>query len=1327
MTTHPSETTPLNQETAEILSRCRAQICLNGVWAIHPADSAPSSENGRQAQLPSRWPDQQPWAAPPQITCLDGPAPNGPAWLRCQTSIPAAWNGRVIHLETRRYCPEGAQVYINGQDCGAWSWETGCVEITNAVQPGQPVEIVLLAADPHQLLGDLFLTSRPAGATISDVFVRTSTRRGEISLDVEISGIVQPGPVVFTARVFPLPIQSASESLLIPSPIAATATPECTFTATASLTAAPVQTIHITWPWPDARRWDIGQPNRYRLLLDARAPGLDDEYAQDFGFREFWIEGRKFFLNGSEIRLRPVLCGAGDVLEQIDGTLEGYRWAGYNLVEIWPDDQPDGNRQLWYEAADRQGIGITGLAGHIWRWLPTWGEPDTHAAYERRSQVELRRLRNHPSILMWGTNANTIGSGINMDPRHLGRRDDPWYAAAYHRSGRVQPAEQAMAILKKHDPTRPVFFHHAGGLGDVYTVNMYLNLMPLQEREEWLSAWAQDGEMPFMVVEFGTPLHVSFHRGRTDFGEARCTEPWLTEFAAIYLGRRAYELETPGYRTEIAARFRGGQQYEFWQLNPHIDFAPALQEIERLYIANTWRSWRTMGITGGMIPWTDGHGWGAGPQSEQPVPLPAFVSGRRGAYTPSITRQQRYGFHPEGSQVYPAGWALRENNAATLTWICGPREGFPAKDHHFLAGQNVCKQIALLNDTRQPQPYAIHWQASLNAEGGISQVIALGNISGQLAPGQTGFEPLEFSLPAQGNTRRDGLIELTATIGENGDVDTHGDTFRFRVYAATQHQDAKSLRIITEPCDLAEHEAFVRDGGQLLINTQDRPWLESLGFRLTQPVARRFFPVLGNPLPDFDAEDFRDWQGESAAVEPYPAYEPGTTRLGKWWFPYHGYRWGTRGAVSAAAIEKPHRAGWTPWLEGEFDLAYTPLMSLDYGRGRVTICALEPSADPAAQQFHAELITALQSEPPLPRAQKVVLLGNDDDARWLDRLNVSYTRAEGSLPRATDLLLVGHVSDDVEAILQDFAFCGRRVFCLPRRGPKAPFGVTLRHEPACAGSLEVPAWAEGRGLSASDLHARAGFPAWLVASGAEIAANGLLGRMAIGSGTILFCQLDPDQLEADNQTYLRFTRWRQTRAIVQILANLGASFHCDGDIFHPRPQQSLSLAGPWLAARGPETPSRAWHMVELPQPWEKLGPEWCNFAEDIILRRAVNIPAEWAGYDLLLSLGKVDNSDCTYFNGQCVSDLEAKPEWPHNFPRVYRIPANYSHPGENDLLIQIYERQRLYDMLWKGGFCGLPEELWLRPMPHVSDPGLYHPDFRQDYVLGDDPYRYFNW
>ena len=55
------------------------------------------------------------------------------------------------------------------------------------------------------------------------------------------------------------------------------------------------QTVTLSWPWANPRLWDVQQPNLYTLKLEAKGGGLDDEIAQTFGFREFWIEGRKLF------------------------------------------------------------------------------------------------------------------------------------------------------------------------------------------------------------------------------------------------------------------------------------------------------------------------------------------------------------------------------------------------------------------------------------------------------------------------------------------------------------------------------------------------------------------------------------------------------------------------------------------------------------------------------------------------------------------------------------------------------------------------------------------------------------------------------------------------------------------------------------------------------------------------------------------------------------------------------------------------------------------------------------------------------------------------
>jgi len=320
-----------------------------------------------------------------------------------------------------------------------------------------------------------------------------------------------------------------------------------------------------------------------------------------------------------------------------------------------------------------------------------------------------------------------------------------------------------------------------------------------------------------------------------------------------------------------------------------------------------------------------------------------------------------------------------------------------------------------------------------------------------------------------------------------------------------------------------------------------------MGLRIATFPARRVFPVdSSHPvLQNLDASDLSDWDGESTLVEARPV-APLQTPL--WRSPTHGWHWGNRGAVSSAAIEKPHRSGWRPILECEFDLAYSPLMELDYGQGRIILSTLDledhVALDGAAALLARNLIAYAATSQPVARAKRTILVGDDNDKKMLDGLGVLYQTAAKIEPDA-DLVIIGRQVKYSEPEMQGYLEKGGKMLFLSRDASDHGSGVTLEQAATFAGSLKVPAWPEAQGLSASDLRWRSEAPAWLVKSGAEIGADGLLGRMSKGKGVAIFSQIDPNRFEADTKTYFRFTRWRQTRALSQLLANLGATFAGD--------------------------------------------------------------------------------------------------------------------------------------------------------------------------------------
>ncbi|HWV98481.1 MAG TPA: hypothetical protein VNZ64_02195 [Candidatus Acidoferrum sp.] len=1181
----------------------RHKVSLDGIWRFIPATEGapePAKLGWAYIRVPGSWQrsrgnssDYVALGGGPQWELYDG-ARVAHAWYERQVPISAEWQGRAISLRFDRVCTD-AIVYVNGKECGRIAWPWGSADITSAVTPGQTANIrVLVAAiaDAEQvgtfwqnafmnvtysaarlrtrgLTGSVFLESRASEARVTDVFVHTSTRNRTIALELELSGIKEAGPVHVIADM----LTEKGEL-------------EKSFTAEATVEAKETQTLSPSWPWTDPRLWDVCQPNLYTLRLKIKGANLDDEYDQKFGFREFRIEGRQFYLNGSVVHLRQPCFYNGPRTEVGDTFSE----MGSENVDA-RGDPSDSGRNL--DEADRQGYLVAQYVLNANRYLMNsrgqipW-EQNRQRAMERAA-VWMRHYRNHPSVIMWIAGFNFFNSAQDADPRLIGRSgwgqtDERWQRLMVY-------GKEMFDGLRKLDPTRAYYSHSGAYTGDIYTMNCYLDLIPLQEREEWLSAWAESGEMPISMVEFGTPVDCTFRRARHGFESNITSEPLLTEFAAIYFGTEAYAGEEPEYRQYLHGLFRNGMLYA--SSENRLDEYTNNHKIQQLYRVNTWRSWRTAGLPGGLRTWS----WNQD--------------------------------------------ALKEVNGPTLAWIAGPPEAYTAKDHHFNPGQKIEKQIVLINDTRQPQDFTAVWTATVSGK-----QFHKGHVEGRLAVSEIKFLPFQVKAPqiAPGG-KVDGELTLVATIGEI----RHEDVFAFRAFGEDK-TDRQQVALVdpqgmtgkmltnlgyrTRPWNggaaplvmlgrnalkddtslAARLEPHVRGGGRVLVCAQDPEWMtQALGWRVCPKVTRRVFPVASatvhSTLSTLQSDDLRDWSGSSTLIEAYPQYVGNYLRGNEREQPYAGWHWGNRGGVSSAAIEKPHRSGWRPLLECEFDLAYTPLMELDYGRGRLLVCTLDledhVALDPAARRIGKEIIDYALHSSLSPRVSQVLYLGGATGAAWLDKIGVSYQRAD-KLRTDAGLLLIGPDAVPDPKTLTAYLEGGGKAFFLPCAGAEGPFGITLK--PAVerfAGSLSAPDWPEARGLSASDLRWRCYLdtPPWLLSAGAELGADGLLGRRTIGKGVAIFCQLDPDGLQADEKTYFRYTRWRATRAVAQLLANLGASFAVDSQVFHPLDSHALDPEVAWQLGpngdrSGPQaTGPRGGMKPSLPSKPEGAQPLGCYYPD----------------------------------------------------------------------------------------------------------------------------------
>ena len=105
-------------------------------------------------------------------------------------------------------------------------------------------------------------------------------------------------------------------------------------------------------------------------------------------------------------------------------------------------------------------------------------EQNRQRAFDRAA-VWMRHYRNHPSVVMWVAGFNFFNSAVDAVPRHVGRggwgqSDERWQRLMVF-------GKEMFDGLKKLDPTRVYYSHSGAYTGDVYTMNCYLDLIPLQD------------------------------------------------------------------------------------------------------------------------------------------------------------------------------------------------------------------------------------------------------------------------------------------------------------------------------------------------------------------------------------------------------------------------------------------------------------------------------------------------------------------------------------------------------------------------------------------------------------------------------------------------------------------------------------------------------------------------------------------------------------------------------------------------------------------------------------------------------------------------------
>jgi len=120
-----------------------------------------------------------------------------------------------------------------------------------------------------------------------------------------------------------------------------------------------------------------------------------------------------------------------------------------------------------------------------------------------------------------------------------------------------------------------------------------------------------------------------------------------------------------------------------------------------------------------------------------------------------------------------------------------------------------------------------------------------------------------------------------------------------------------------------------------------------------------------------------------------------------------------------------------------------------------------------------------------------------------------------------------------------------------------------------------------------------------------------------------------------------------------------------------------------LQMADPALDTSKWLEMDIPVQWEKAGLP--AFDGLVWFRKEIDVPTNWAGKDLVLHLGPVDEMDATWFNqvriggeGSCKDGIVKFWE----IARNYKVPGSAVKAGRNTLAV------RVIDTGWAGGIWG---------------------------------------
>ncbi len=484
----------------------REKISLNGVWDFYPIidkkrkygpdleklPTVPGKEKWGKIRVPAKW--SCAWCDPSlSHNILKHWQNANRAWYKRDFTVPNSMKDKrtKLHFDGVLVYTE---VFVNDKSVGKhYSGVTPfSLDITSFVKHGQTnkLRMYVVTQDVHYINPPV---SRYNYTVRAPVYYSQNSKNGGIWQDVYLIGepdiIVDDAHIITSVRKKQITVNltltntrtSSIELDVAPAVIDKYGNPVKTF-GTRKVKVPPSDKYSLTFreDWEDPGLWSPEEPNLYHLHTKLTANGtLVDEHFQRFGFREFWIDGKNFILNGRRISFLGSWSGkiaSGDDVYFRPEYLRLYLKTLKDANYIGPRMHLETPHVM--DISDEIGLPViaTGISDG-----PVFFDPD-YADEAMRHTLEdmrewLKQNRNHPSILIWSTE--------NEDQAPKDRK-------VYERYLEID------RLFTKMDPTRP--FMHDGSSGFDYApiINHHYdkNSSSLDLQIHMLDQWEQSGTKP---------------------------------------------------------------------------------------------------------------------------------------------------------------------------------------------------------------------------------------------------------------------------------------------------------------------------------------------------------------------------------------------------------------------------------------------------------------------------------------------------------------------------------------------------------------------------------------------------------------------------------------------------------------------------------------------------------------------------------------------------------------------------------------------------------------------------------------------------------------